>query len=217
MKTALVIGATGLVGLQLVRLLVEDARFGEVRVFARRPTGLDHAKLVERIVDFERLDAVDEAIRGDVLFSSLGTTLRQSGSQAAQYRVDYTYQHEFARRAAQNGVGAYVLVSSAGASVDSLFFYMRMKGELERDVRALPFPHIHILQPGYLDGQRREPRPGEALGLAAMRLIGGIGPLRPYRPIPVRTVAQAMIALAFDKSAPVAIHPPASLFSFAQD
>jgi uncharacterized protein YbjT (DUF2867 family) len=212
-RIALVIGATGLVGSRLVHQLLADPRFGKVRVFARRPTGQRHAKLEEHRIDFDRLDEVDDAIRGDVLFSALGTTLRKAGSEAAQYRVDYGYQHEFARRAAANGVPVYVLISAAGASPHSRFFYMRMKGELERDVAELSFRHIHILQPGFLGGARAEHRPAERLGLAALTAINRAGLLRAYRPIPADTVARAMIAASEDRTEPLRVHGPQALFA----
>jgi uncharacterized protein YbjT (DUF2867 family) len=209
-RRAIVIGATGLVGSALLRQLLDDPRFGAVVVLGRRSTGISHAKLQERIVDFDKLDPVDGEIRGDILFSTLGTTSRQAGGKAPQYKVDYTYQYEVARRAAANGVGTYVLVSSGGASARSPSFYMRMKGELERDVQALPFRHIHIMRPGMLEGPRNPPRAGEGMLLALLKLVGG-----PFRPILCGDVARAMIRVSFDESAPVRIHQPDELFRLA--
>jgi uncharacterized protein YbjT (DUF2867 family) len=138
-KTAIVIGATGLVGSHLMRYLLEDDRYGLVKVFARRAVHLENAKLEKYIVDFERIESWRDEVTGDELFSALGTTRKQAGSKDAQYVVDFTYQYEVAKAAAENGVGTYVLVSSAGSDAGSRFFYTRMKGELEDAVRSLPF------------------------------------------------------------------------------
>ncbi len=213
MTTALVIGATGLVGRALVRLLIDDPRFDRAHLFVRRSTNIIDSKLEEHVVDFERLDDIRNVIRGDVLFSALGTTRREAGSAKAQYRVDHDYQLDFARGAARNGVPVFVLISSAGASVNSLSFYMRMKGEIERDAAALPFRHIHVLRPGYLAGQRERARPAEALALAPLEFVNALGLFRAYRPIAARTVGAAMIAAAFDHSLRLAIHEPGQLFA----
>jgi uncharacterized protein YbjT (DUF2867 family) len=131
-------------------------------------------------------------------FSALGTTLKQAGSHAAQYEVDYTYQYYAAQAAAENGVETYVLVSAAGADPDSLIFYSRMKGELERDIKKLPFRCIRIIQPGMLAGARKESRSGERVGLLVGSLLAQVPFLRQYRPIHARTVAQASINAALD-------------------
>jgi uncharacterized protein YbjT (DUF2867 family) len=151
-----------------------------------------------------------------VLFSALGTTLRKAGSQAAQYEVDYTFQWNVARAAADNGVRRYVLCSAAGASATSLLFYNRMKGELDRDVAGLGFSACHVVRPSILDGDRGERRPGEAVGLAAMRLLGYVPGLRTYRPIPAETVARAMFAAALREDAGSFVHGPAELFEMAR-
>ena len=215
-REALVIGATGLVGRELVQLLLADSRFASVQVLLRRPTGLKSPKLTEHLIDFEKLQEHAGVIRGDVLFSAMGTTLRQAGSKEKQHRVDYDYQYNTAALAAHNGVTTYVLISAAGANAGSPFFYMRMKGELEQEVARLPFRHVHILQPGFLDGDRTENRPGEKIGLALTKLVTQAGPFRRHRPIPGRTVAQAMIAASFDHSAPLNIHGPTTLFELAE-
>ena len=139
MKTAVVIGATGLVGSELVALLLADSRFETVKVFVRRSTGRQHPKLEEHLVNFDAVETWKEQLTGDVLFSAMGTTLKQAGSKDAQYKIDYTYQYNVAKAAAENGVPQYVLISSAGASPKSRIFYSRMKGELEESVKKLTF------------------------------------------------------------------------------
>ncbi|GAB3294270.1 Rossmann-fold NAD(P)-binding domain-containing protein [Hymenobacter tenuis] len=200
MRTALLIGATGLVGDLLLQQLLLDSRFDRLKVFVRRPTGYQNPKLEEHVVDFDQPESWSNLLTGDVLFSSLGTTLRQAGSQEAQYKVDHTYQYRTAQAAARNGVPTYVLVSSAGADADSFVFYNRMKGELERDIQRLPFRHIRILQPGVLAGSRPKPRLGEKVGLVLSSLVGAVPPLRAYRPVHARIVAQAMINAALDET-----------------
>jgi uncharacterized protein YbjT (DUF2867 family) len=193
----IVIGATGLVGAEIVRRLLADERFASVTVLGRRPGGVAHRKLQEHVVDFDAPASFRALVRGDVLFSALGTTLRAAGSQEAQRRVDHGYQLAVAAAARANGVGTYVLVSSAGASPRARIFYSRMKGELERDVEALRFPRTRILRPGLLDGERREPRTGERW---ALRILRPLGPVLPAsaRPIRIETVARAGIAAALD-------------------
>ena len=199
MKTALVIGATGLVGSHLTRFLLGNEDYGRVRVFVRRPTGLRAGKLEEHVVDFERVADWAERLAGDELFSALGTTRKQAGSKAVQYRVDFTYQHEVAAAAARHGIESYLLVSSAGADPRSRMFYPRIKGELEEAVKALPFRRIGIFQPAVLLGEREERRPGEALGARFARLAARlVPPLRKYRPIEGEVVARAMVAAACD-------------------
>jgi uncharacterized protein YbjT (DUF2867 family) len=197
MKTALLIGATGLVGAALVDLLLDDSQFEKVKVFVRRGTGKWHSKLEEHRVDFDALDTWKEMLKGDVLFSALGTTLKKAGSKEAQYKIDFIYQYEVAKAAAENGVPVLVLVSSAGATPQSRIFYSRIKGELEQEVQTFSFSYIHILQPGILKGQRQEFRMGERIGIGILNVLGTLPGLRKYRPVPAATVARAMRNAAF--------------------
>lgn len=216
MKTALLLGATGLVGDYLLRQLLLDDRFGTIRIFTRRPTGYQNAKLEEHIVDFRQPQQWSPLLTGDVLFSTLGTTLKQAGSQQAQYEIDYTYQFQAAQAAAENGVEAYVLVSSAGADAESLLFYSRMKGELERDIKKLPFRRIRILQPGMLAGPRQEPRTGEKIGLVLGSVLSQLPLLRQYRPIHARTVAQALLNAGLDETSGVRTDTLEGVFTRAE-
>ncbi len=197
MKTAIVIGATGLVGSSLVTLLLRDSRFEKVKIFVRRSVNTANAKLEEHIVDFNEPDTWKKFVIGDVLYSAMGTTLRAAGSKEAQYKIDYTYQYQVAKIAAANEVKEYVLISSAGSSPDSKIFYSRIKGELERDIQKLPFETIHIIRPGMLAGKRTEVRTGEKLGLRVMDVLSMIPGLWKLKPIQGEEVARAMINATF--------------------
>ena len=213
---AIVIGATGLVGSRLVRLLLEDLRFDHIHIFVRQATGLAHPRLTEHRVDFNKIDEWSGQIRGDVLFSALGTTRKKAGSKKNQYQVDFNYQYEVARIAAQNGVPDFVLVSSAGADPESRLFYSRMKGELEKAVQKMKFQRIIILRPSILDGKRKKKRPAEALSLKVMHVVTRYI-FRKYRPVRARIVAHAMINSIFIDSLPtgVSLYQPDELFILA--
>lgn len=196
MKTAIIIGGTGLVGKELVKLLLNDDNYNEVRLFVRRKSGFEHPKLNEYVVDFASTASWSELVKGDVLFSAMGTTLKTAGSKAKQYEVDFTYQYEFAKAAAANGVKDYVLISSIGANAQSSFFYMRIKGELDEAVSKLAFERIAILRPAQLVGKRDEKRSGEEIGLKIIRLLVKMGLLKKRLPIEGKIVAQAMLNAA---------------------
>lgn len=209
--TAVLIGATGLVGSALLRLLLEDERIGAVVALGRRATGVAHEKLAEHVVDFDAPASFGGRVSGDVLFSALGTTLRAAGGAAAQYRVDHGYQLQVAEAARRNGVTTCVLVSASGASPRSRVFYSRMKGELERDVEALGFQRTRILRPGLLDGERREDRPAERWALRIARPIARVLPAS-VRPVRVELVARAALAAAFDPAPGVVRYEGRALF-----
>ena len=193
---AIILGATGAIGRDLVQELLQDDSVTELYLLVRRiPEGLSSPKLKIQVLDFDQPDQWTELPEADVLFSCLGTTLRDAGSQAAQYRVDYGYQYEVARRAAARGVPHYVLVSAWGAKASSRSFYTRMKGELEAAVQALPFRRISILRPPLLE-RKGSTRGGERLAAAILRGLNALGLLRALRPMPTSVVARCMHALA---------------------
>ncbi len=193
-KTAIIIGATGLVGGKLLEHTLKDDSFSKVKIFVRRPTGISHTKLEENIIDFDQISGLGNSISGDVLFSCLGTTLKQAGSKEAQYKVDFTYQYEFAKMASQNGVKDYVLISSTSADAKSWLFYSRIKGELEDAVKALSFEHKIILQPSVLAGDRENERLGEKIGAKVINGLAKVFPFaKKYRSISGNQVAKAMV------------------------
>jgi uncharacterized protein YbjT (DUF2867 family) len=195
-KTAIVIGATGLVGSQLVRLLIEADHISRVVVITRRSVNYESEKVQNHVVDFEDLANHGHWFDGDILFSCLGTTARQAGSIAAQRIVDLEYQYTAARLAHEQGVMHYLLVSSSGADDKSLSPYLRMKGELEIKIQALTFKHISIIQPSLLLGERDHSRFAENLGSKMFPILCRLPGLRRYRPIQGAEVAQKMVMLS---------------------
>ncbi len=215
-RTALVIGATGLVGSHLIQLLLDDDRFPLIKIFVRRSTGIRDKKLQEHIINFDRLQEWNHLLTGDVLFSALGTTLKQAGSKEVQYKVDHTYQFNVAKAAADNHVPVYVLISAAMASEHSRIFYSRMKGELERNIKELSFQYIHILQPGMLAGERKEKRPFEKIGIPFLQLLNTLGIAKKQKPVHASIVAQAMINVSFKKENRISTYTLLDVFKQAE-
>lgn len=192
-KIALVLGATGLVGSELVEQLLHSPHYREVVALVRRPLERQHPQLRAEIIDFDQPDAAQ--IRGDDLFCALGTTLRQAGSQDAQYKVDCMYPAQIGLLARQQGVRQYLLVSSLGADAESSNFYLRTKGDLEGKIRGLQFENFVIARPSLLLGERAGFRPLEAISSVFARLFKPFLP-RKYRGVAASKVAAALIALA---------------------
>lgn len=186
---AIVIGATGLVGKSITEQLLKLPEIREVRVFSRRSSGIQHSKLRERIVDFDNINGWKNEIRGDILFSALGTTLKAAGSKEAQFRVDHDYQLEVAKSAVHNGVAKYVLISSVNASKSSPFFYLKMKGELEEKVMTLGFSSVCILRPGPLRGHREKPRLSEQISTRLLSILPVSAGMKPVDGSQVARVA----------------------------
>ena len=186
---ALIIGATGATGKDLVTQLLADDTYSEVHCFVRKPLALSHPKLHAHVVDFETPEAWADLLRGDVAFSCLGTTLAVAGSKEAQWRVDYDYQYNFAKHCYNNGVPTFVLVSAAGAKAPSKLFYNRMKGQLEDAIKALGFARLLIFQPSVLV-RKGSDRKGEQFGLKMIVFLNKLGLFKRYRPMPTDILAQ---------------------------
>jgi uncharacterized protein YbjT (DUF2867 family) len=199
-RSALVLGATGLVGGLCLELLLADPAWSRVAVVARRASGRTHPRLAEVVADFERLDAHADAFAVDDVFCCLGTTIRKAGSQAAFIRIDHDYPVAAARLASARGAKRFLLVSSLGANAGSRVFYNRVKGEVERDVAQVPFEGVALLRPSLILGPRPERRTAEDLAqrLAPLAAPLLVGPLRRYRAVDAHAVARAMVRLARD-------------------
>lgn len=199
-RTALLVGATGLVGREVLELLLGDDAWPHVTVVARRASGRSDPKLAERIVDFERLDDAEDAFAADDVFCCLGTTIRQAGSQEAFRRIDHDYVLNAARLARRTGAHRFLLVTALGADPGSRIFYNRVKGEAERDVTALGFDGVALLRPSLLLGDRPDRRIAEDIGQKMAPILSPLllGPLRKYRALPGASVARAMVRIAKD-------------------
>lgn len=190
LKTALIVGATGLVGNNLVRQLTDSALYGRVNVLTRRPLTWQHPSLQEINYDFDRPNSL--LVQADHIFCCLGTTIRQAGSRDAFRKVDYQYPMEIAQMGRTNGASLFAIVTSMGADANSTFFYNRVKGEVERDLATLDYPALLIFRPSLLLGQRRDFRLGERVGEGFMRLLAPLIPAK-YRAVEASKVAEAML------------------------
>jgi uncharacterized protein YbjT (DUF2867 family) len=193
---ALVIGATGATGRELVNTLINDEDFNQVSIFVRKAPDLEHEKLKIHIIDFNEIIKHKELIKGDILFSSLGTTKKEAGGKQRQYIIDYTYQYEFAKIAAENGVDQLSLVSSIGANPKSFMFYPKMKGELESDVKKLKFKKIDIFQPPILIRQPEVIRKAEKKAISIIQKLNKLGILKSQQPLMVSNLAERMVKTA---------------------
>ena len=189
-RSVLLLGATGLVGRECLRLLVESDAFSKVVVLARRPLGGDVAspKVEAHVVDFDHLTAAAPFFDVDRIICALGTTIGQAGSRDRFRTVDLVYPLTAAHLGIERKVSHFLLVSALGADSGSLIFYNRIKGELEDAVRALPYRSLTIARPSILVGKRDHPRRGERIAAS----LGFVFPLR-LRPIMASDVARALV------------------------
>lgn len=207
-RTAVLLGASGLVGGYCLRALLDSSEWNRVIVLARRDLGLvAHPKLEQRVADMSKLKPADFAGAGDV-FCATGTTIRKAGSQEEFRRIDHAMPLAAARAALEAGARQFVLVSSVGADPNSKNFYLRTKGELERDLIPLKFRAIHILRPGLLLGHREEFRPGERMAtrIAPLLNLTLYGPFKHYRSIAAEKVGRAMVGAAKQEKTGTFVH-----------
>ena len=195
MKTAFLVGATGLVGGLVLEQLLADTYFEKVIVLTRKSLGKSNAKLKEVLVDFNKLDDYATEIKADAVFCCLGTTIKVAGSKEAFKKVDFEYPFKIAQLAKQNGTSTYLLITALGASKNSMIFYNQVKGELEDEVSKLNFDSFHILQPSLIIGERTESRTGEGIAQKLAPVFDAlmIGGLKKYKSITAVQIAKAMV------------------------
>ncbi len=202
-------GASGLIGQECMHLLLAHAGVSKVHSLVRKPSGMHHAKLEERMVDFEKLDEFAEWKGVDAVICCLGTTMANAKTRDAFLKVDYEYPLAAAAMARKAGVEQYLIVSALGAHPKSTFFYNKVKGQLESAISDLDFEKLLIFQPSLLMGDRQEVRPGERTAQVVMSGLSFlmIGPLRKYKPIHAHAVARAMVNSLFDSESGKRVYP----------
>ncbi len=203
-----IFGATGLVGKLLLQECLQKEAIESVKIFVRKPIAIQHAKLHQIITTADTLDQVAHEIKGDVVFNCLGTTIKQAGSQSAQYAIDCEYPAQAATLAAANGVPCMINVSSVGTS-EKGNFYLKTKADMEQKVVAAIGEKAYFLRPSFILGDRGVFRLGEKIGIYLMVLINPLlmGSLRKYRSIQAQSIAKAMLNLALTQpNAPKILH-----------
>ncbi len=197
-KTALIVGATGLVGNNLLPLLLENNGYEKIISISRKSLPFQHPKLEQHLINFDEIENHTHLFIANDIFCCLGITIAKAGSQENFYKVDHTYVYQMAQYALQNGANQIILISSIGADKNSSNFYLRTKGQIESDLIQLHFNKTIIVRPSMLLGDRTEFRFTEALGKPFMQALGilMLGPFQKYKPIEAQTVAMAMLKLA---------------------
>jgi uncharacterized protein YbjT (DUF2867 family) len=189
-KTVIVAGATGLVGSSLISQLIENKEVTKIIALSRKQITITDEKIENLVIDFDNINEV-RLPPIDAAFCALGSTIKKAGSQAAFYKMDFTYPLHFAQLALAHRAKKFHLVSAMGADKDSFIFYNRVKGELEEAISALPFEAIHIYRPSLLVGARNEKRIGEDIGKVINAVFGFLIP-KNYKAIEGSKVAAAM-------------------------
>lgn len=190
MKTALIVGSTGLIGNILLQKLINSDDYEKVISIVRKPSGISHPKLDERIIDFDKLGNLD--LTADDVFCCLGTTMKKAGSKDAFYKVDYEYPVSVAKLAKKNGAKQYALITAMGADAKSMIYYNRVKGDVEKSIEEIGFETFLIYRPSMLLGDRKESRSGESIGQVVMTTLDFMIPKK-YKAIQGEKVANAML------------------------
>ncbi len=205
MKTAIILGATGLTGGILLHELLHDGRYHKIKLFSRKSIDINHPKIEEHLIDMLQLNDHAETFTADEVFCCIGTTAAKTSNKDLYHKIDYGIPVDAARLCKTNAIHTLIVISALGAGKESKIFYNRIKGEMEEAVLEFGIPKTHLLQPSLIGGNRNEKRPGEYFFKIVMKVFNPllIGSLKKYRTIHPETIASAMVWLAntdFDKT-----------------
>jgi uncharacterized protein YbjT (DUF2867 family) len=208
-KTALVLGASGLVGNELVKVLIQQDKYEKIHLLVRKPIEVKHSNCEQHVLDFDQLHNYSELFHVTDVFCCLGTTIKKAKTKAAFRKVDYEYPFEAAKLASISGVEKFLIITAMGSNSKSMIFYNQVKGQVEESLAKLNLPSVHIFRPSLLLGKRAEFRFGEKMAEKSSALLNAVmvGPLRPYKAIEARNVATAMAAVAGTSKMGVNIYP----------
>jgi len=210
-----VIGASGLVGGELVSYLLADHRFEQVRVLTRRPLGIIHSKIQECVIDFHDKEAVRQSLNGtEIIFCTIGTTMKKVKGDLKLYRqIDFDIPLQAALIGKEMGIRQFLLVTAFGADSKSRNFYLRLKGEVEEAIHSLNLPSFSVFHPSVLLGNRKEFRLAERVAVTLLPFIEWLFPFN-YRSINASTVAKAMICASADNKTGYHIYSRKEMFVF---
>lgn len=192
-----VFGASGLIGNELVKKLIQDDAFSKIKIFTRKPLAIKNKKIIQFITDDQSLALHQEELKVQAVFCCIGTTRAKSPNKRDYYRIEHQYPVQIAQFAYQNGVQSFHYVSSINANPDSRSFYLRVKGRTEQDLLKLPFKRTYIYRPSLLTGKRLERRIGETIAILIMRAVNPFlkGSAKKYRSVSAGAVAEAMVRI----------------------
>jgi uncharacterized protein YbjT (DUF2867 family) len=208
LKKAVIVGASGLIGTELLDILLQSTEYQEVLILIRKEMPINHSKLVQLVINFDELDKWTNAINGHAIFSCLGTTNAQTPDKQQYRKIDHDYPVKLAQIALKNGIKQFHLISAIGANIKASGFYLRLKGQTEHDVEQVGIKTLHIYQPSLLTGRTQKTRAMEQVFSLLMKAINPllIGGLKKYRSIPAATVARAMYNQSLKNDVGVYIH-----------
>jgi uncharacterized protein YbjT (DUF2867 family) len=213
MRTAILAGATGLIGSHVLQLLLKDPAYDQVIALTRKPLLWDDPKLKDTVVDFENLKDAADVLKGDDVYCCLGTTMKQAGSKEAFRKVDFEYPVSLAKSTKAQGARQFLLVTALGSDKNSSIFYNRVKGEVQEAIQTTGFEAYHIFQPSMLLGPRTDTRAGENIGQAVMKTLDFLIPKK-YKAIEFAKVARAMVALAKENRKGIFFHESGALQNY---